>query len=392
MKKSKKKIRILTYHWVANNGAILQAYSLSNYLGDKLNNSVRIFDYRPLSLELYEIVKIFKIYPKLPLFNLKRLFRLRKFVDKNLPLDKKLFLIMGNLSRITKAVNKQKCNLIVVGSDNIWRISEEKHQPNFPNIYWLGDKITSKRISIAASAYNSSKDLITKNEKEIKDRLDSFDFIGVRDNYTYNLAKRLSANPGKVYKNCDPTFLFKIKKTKVKSRLEKMGIDFSCPIIGILIHGKEKLSRMIYKHYHKMGYQVVALSMYNKHADYNLGHLLNPFEWAEVFKYFNFCITDRFHGTIFCLKNHTPFVSIEPSKIGRIEEGKLYSLLNDFRLTENYFNIFGQGFSINKFLSSCELIEENWGDNQNKLIDKNIKKYVSQFNKYINKINKTIYE
>ena len=53
----------------------------------------------------------------------------------------------------------------------------------------------------------------------------------------------------------------------------------------------------------------------NRYADRYL-YDLNPFEWAGVFSYGSFLVTDYFHGTILGLKNGIPVLSIDSSKYG----------------------------------------------------------------------------
>ena len=166
------------------------------------------------------------------------------------------------------------------------------------------------------------------------------------------------------------------------------GIDLDKPILGILIYGKDDFSNKIRDYFKSKGYQIVALSMYNPYADLNLGHILDPFEWAEVFKYLTFCISDRFHGTIFCLKNKTPFVSIEP--IATLQkESKLYSLLNDFDMLQCYENIDEGTFDMDLFLDKCVELENSWNGYANKINSK-LEDMKNRNDDYIKKIKEVL--
>ena len=99
--------------------------------------------------------------------------------------------------------------------------------------------------------------------------------------------------------------------------------------------------------------------MYNPLVDYNLGDELNPAEWAEIFKYVDFCITDRFHGAIFCIKNNTPFIAIE-TKSTEKDRSKKYQLLKDFNILKfSYLDIFDKKYNSNEFNSKYDLILNN---------------------------------
>ena len=155
-------------------------------------------------------------------------------------------------------------------------------------------------------------------------------------------------------------FLYKNPPTNVADILVQHGINPDQPIIGFLFYGKPAISKALSHYYHSKGFQIVGLSMYNPYADVNLGHLLSPFEWVEAFKYLSFCVTDRFHGTIFCLRNKIPFISIEPYHPGTIQNSKIYSLLDDFNLTECYLDVYRDDFKIDNFLGFSEELRADW--------------------------------
>jgi polysaccharide pyruvyl transferase WcaK-like protein len=369
-----KKIRILTYHHVTNNGAVLQAYSLCNALEKKNNDyNVKILDYKSREVELGELLKIFKLYRKDPFFNFSRYFKFKKFIEKNLRLDKSVHGFQG-YNKIIEFLNSQNYDMLVVGSDVIWKIAERSLLPKFPNVYWLSNQISAPKIAYAASAYQSDVNLVNKYKGAIRDCLNAFNLIGVRDEFTMNLVKKCDINSDiPVLKIQDPTFLYGIKKTNVDRILTNSGIDLDKPILGILIYGNDKFSKSIRDYFKSKGYQIIALSMYNLYADLNLGHLLDPFEWAEIFKYLTFCITDRFHGTIFCLKNKTPFTCIEPRPLKSTNESKLYSLLNDFNMLECYSDLYSKNFDINEFFDKCSELLNVWDDQYKNKIEGKLK-------------------
>jgi len=354
-------VRILTYHSVTNNGAVLQAYSLSQALSRALGeHDVKIMDYLPGALRCNEFFKMFKPLPKVPLFYMKRYFLFRRFVRANLDLDRTMP-AGANLDRMVDFVDARDYRALVVGSDNIWRISEAALSPKFPNIYWLSERIKAKKIAYAASAYGSKPALVTRHRETLRRCLNSFDLIGVRDKFTLDLVQGCGIDPDiPVWEVPDPTFLYDIKETGAGQKLTDLGIDLDRPILGILIFGRAELSAKIRDYYKSRGYQIVALSMHNTCADLSLGHLLNPFEWAEVFKYLTFCITDRFHGTIFCLKNQTPFISIEPHPIDSVQKSKIYSLLSSVDVLEAYADADAGDFQADAFLARGAELLKTW--------------------------------
>lgn len=356
MKNKALKIRILTYHNVPNNGAVLQALSVVRLLSKIPNADVKIYDYTHPYIRMNELVKLFKFYPKTPFFNLRRKILFKKFINNNLPLSRALGGV--SLKSLENSINRDNPDLVVVGSDNIWRITDRCPNPSFPNIYWPSPAVKAKKISLSASAYGSEKKAVKYNRDLIRGILNEFRYLSVRDDFSYNL---ICEETNKyVDRLPDPTFYIDIPKTCVKEKLNRMGIDLDRPTVGILIYNNDPLSKGIYDYYSQKGYGILALSMYNQFADYNLGHLLDPFEWAEVFKYLKVVVTDRFHGCIFCLKNKTPFVAIEPGKSRNYENGKIYCLMKEFDLLHNYFYPYKNGFAPIDLLRRCDESMTKW--------------------------------
>lgn len=383
-------IRILTYHHVTNNGAVLQAYSLCRALDREFDgNSVQILDYIPKALSRSEFLKNFKPCRKPLFFYSQRYTMYNKFIKANLQLDNKLPKDKS-LESLIAFINSRNYDALIVGSDNIWRISQSKISPGFPNIYWLSDSIKTKKIAYAASAYKSDQLLINKYKSDIQRRLNSFDIIGVRDEFTLDMVKSCEINTSIPLQTVpDPTFLYELRRTNVEQILSDLGIDLHRPLLGILIYGKDSLSEKIRDYFKSKGYQILALSMHNPYADFNLGHILNPFEWAEAFRHLTFCITDRFHGTIFCLKNKTPFTSIEPAPLDSVSQSKIYSLLNDFGILDCYADVYKNDFNPNDFLDKCTELSNSWKKYE-KLIDHGLETMKTKSCDYIKKVIKVI--
>jgi polysaccharide pyruvyl transferase WcaK-like protein len=188
----------------------------------------------------------------------------------------------------------------------------------------------------------------------------------------------------------DPTFMYDIKPVGVQHKLSQIGIDFNRPILGILLFGHDILSQAIKSHYKSKGYQIVALSMYNPCADFNLGHVLDPFEWAETFRLLTFCITDRFHGAIFCLKNRTPFICLEKDTHLPKSQSKTYDLLSNFNLTRCHVNPLEEKFNSSNFLQHASEIEANWTKSLESVISSKIDAAKYRHQDFLRKIKREI--
>jgi hypothetical protein len=356
----KKKIGILTYHYIKNNGAALFATSLCLALREQLPEfDIGLVNYQSREIRIYELLKLGKVYRKAPLFNIRRYMKFKKFWARELYIDSDSPLVTNEQNMIDR-LSREEYVAVITGMD-VWNICDIRSLPKFPNIYWLPEPIRAKKIAYAASGYRSKDTMVKREMGRVKGLLNSFDLVGVRDEYTRDFVDVAAVDRGIAVEMVpDPTFLYEIKETGVGKVLRRKGIDLSKPILGILVFGKDEFSRQIRSYYKAKGFQIVALSMYNPFADVNLGHILDPHEWAGVFRYFTFCITDRFHGAIFCLKNSIPFVTIEPDPLPSLRQSKIHALLKEFELLDCYADVFQEGFAMRDFFEKGERLMNSW--------------------------------
>jgi polysaccharide pyruvyl transferase WcaK-like protein len=353
------KIRILSYHHIPNNGAFLYALALETWLRNVFAPAdVKTLDYRSLRLAAYEFLKWLKWMPGAPFFYARRGRMWERELQDHLNLDRDFPRLAG--SERLQHLFASRYDALVVGMD-VWCMINGTERPVFPNLYWLPEKLDIPKIAYGVSAYNSDRRLIEKFGGQIGEALDGFDVIGARDMFTYEMVQKYrQRKDGLVELIPDPTFILKRVPTRAAEKLAGLGVDLSRPTLGLLFYGDNRLSREIRKHYQHKGYQILALGMYNPAADINLGHVLTPLEWAETLGLMTFCISDRFHGTIFCLKNQTPFVCVEKERALPRQQSKVYDLLKTFNLEMCYHNPSDAGFDIRQFLALADEVESAW--------------------------------
>jgi len=217
------------------------------------------------------------------------------------------------------------------------------------------------KIAYGVSGYYSDLALIQRYSEQITGYLDDFEVIGARDRFTHGVVMehRLRSS-GLIERIPDPTFFCEFAGTGVEEKLTSLGVDFSRPLVGLMLFGDDELSRVICTYYKNKGCQILAMSMYNRFADINLGHLLTPFEWAETFRFLSFCFSDRFHGTLFCLKSGVPFICLEKERHLPITQSKIYDLLTDFGLMECYVNPADGDFNTTRMLQFSDELWMQW--------------------------------
>ncbi len=346
---------------MANYGQCIFEETLYRLLMNSLPSyDVRYLDYSPRNRYYHELLRAFKPHPNALTHNLKRYIQSERFHRRNVRIEKpSLFYPLG-YEKMVGFLRRRNYDALVT-TMVVWDISNLVELPRFPNIYWLSEKILSKKIAYAVSGHRSNIDLVQKNLSTIQRILGSYALIGVRDHLTWKIVLDSKVDQYvPVIKVPDPAFMFEKPLTDIRTILTTHNVDINQPVLGILLYGKPEFSKALCSFYRSKGFQTVALSMYNPYADINLGHLISPHEWADAFQYLSFCVTDRLHGTIFCLKNNIPFISIEPGTLETIDNSKIYSLLSDFDLFECYMDVLQVNFKMADFLERSEELRKAW--------------------------------
>ena len=344
-----KKIGIVTYHHVINDGAILQALAQQEaFQAVYPDYRVEIIDFRYKVIEGRERMDILKDLIKLrPSFLTKfRKYRLlKKFVRESLVLSSVRF-TSDSLTEISDYINSNY-DAVVVGSDEVWKVDHNKYSRPFPNLYWLPFPIKVKKIASAATANTLKVDKLSPGELELMRKLlEAFKLIGVRDRFTEDLVRDLKVKtPLRLMP--DPTFGLKLREEvfkKVERKFANFGIDLTKPIIALSLSSNivelGVLSKSLFEHFSRNKIQVVTIGQFNRYSHFNLAAELNPLEWAHAYRFFAMCITDRFHSTIFSIRNHVPFVSLDFSnRYQGSDFGKIADLLVRLGLENHHLRL-----------------------------------------------------
>lgn len=322
------RIGILTYQRSINYGAFLQSYCLAKYVNHIVGSraDVEIIDYTSkLSYQSYNRL-LYQGNYKINEWKKRIGFERSSFL---LPLSRE-YLCSDNLPDIEDFIRRQKYDVIIVGSDEVWKIDGMR---GFPTAYWLNfDLGKCKKMAYAVSSRTSLNKIDFQKKKYISDSVKKFCYLGARDPMTANLIEQLSGKTMEL--NCDPAFLLSFHYDKIAYR-EKLNKKYRLKkgqkLLGIMIPDS-KLVRRIRK---EMGKQYVIVALYDSHeeADINMSGI-NPFEWVKILGCLDFLITDRFHGTVFAIKMNIPFLAIETYDIR--ENSKLFYLLNANALDDHY--------------------------------------------------------
>ncbi|MEW5803028.1 MAG: polysaccharide pyruvyl transferase family protein [bacterium] len=327
-----KKIGLLTYFWDHNPGTFLQAYATLEALKKRFpKDHVELINYKLRKVPFTTALMHRK--PAELIEDLRRHYKYKDAQRKYLPLGSKS-LITWDYHEASHFIKSLKYDLIVVGSDTLLDFRPDHLKRGTAPVYWLHPGINAKKIMCGSSAKAWTYEELTKEQRTIlKGSIKDFDLLGVRDEATYNLMKALGGDDrSRLYKIPDPTFSFEIDYSFAESLVKKRKIDFSKPSVMLSLPEWYKPVHDLASYYRSRGFQIIKLE-FARYPDLCL-HGISPFEWAGVYRYFDLVITDRFHGTVFSLKNGTPVVSIICRKdlVTSTGNSKYYSLLEPFGL------------------------------------------------------------
>lgn len=346
------RIGILTFHRSVNNGAVMQCYSLCKRLQKEFPEAkVEVIDYHmPKIQESYQIslakflkVQTFKSFAWRILILLKnpnyiewQKTRNKVFSDSihELPLSEQ-FIFNDKPEELFEYIEGMY-DLVVAGSDAIWNYISR----GFPNPYFLSESITVPKMCYAASCYGLSYETIPKEQRNvIGEILNSYQFIGVRDDESENFARVMGCQR-KIVHTCDPTVFLDVddlpvEKSEIEAKLKKKGFSMTRRSIGVM--GDDAICRMVRQMYGKE-YQIVSLYNFCRQADVNL-HDFTPYEWAYVFRYLGITFTTFFHGTLLSLRNGVPVISIAlETEYSKNHTTKVEDFLKRIGLEECYFH------------------------------------------------------
>lgn len=353
------KICIITCHDVYNVGASLQVYALQNYL-QKCGYEVNIIDYKPDYLSgHYKFTSIDNPKYKKNIF-LKIFYILAKFPNrlKSMPLkktfdgfrDKYLNLTLKRYNSYEELKeNPPNADIYIAGSDQIWNtIFKNGRDPAF---YLDFGRNNIKRVSYAASF--ATEEIVPEYKQFVKNELEKFDMISVREISGIDILKNLSIYNG--VQVMDPVFLHE------QSFWNEMCVDIkSEPYLLLYDFDKNpeilKIAKKLARIYGLKIYSVFKIDGVDKHIK-NVG----PIEFISYIKNASYVVSNSFHGTCYSIIFEIPFVVIN-------RQENINTRMRDLLFL----------FDLQSRLISSE-------DEISNLIEINYKKVKQQLNEFVNK-------
>lgn len=284
------RIGILTYHRSHNYGAFLQAYSLVFRLKREFpDEQIELIDYNMLVAEkFYKKRIISENHGRTIIYNYRR-YRILEKCKNFLPVSEEK-LVSDDISDFQKFVNC-KYDLIVAGSDEIWRIPGFR---GFPNAYWLPGELGCLKISYAVSS--RIKAISVEDEKKIAGYLTEFSYIGVRDRATKKVLGNYTSK--RINYNCDPSFIGGVTGNPEKGKKllqNKFKVISDKKVLGLMLDVPEDAKRIK----KLLGENYTYISLYRKLPGTKAYPELTPFEWVDVISALDFLLRHIFMECVF---------------------------------------------------------------------------------------------
>lgn len=209
---------------------------------------------------------------------------------------------------------------IIVGSDQVWRPRYNTHIEDMFLKFCKSDNL--KRVAYAAS-FGCSTNEYTKSQMKICSKLlKKFHGVSVRETSGVSILNEFGRYDA--ISVLDPTLL--LGRSGFDEILPKDQIDQSAEkyLGAYILDNSSQIETMLKTKASKLGLnKIIRLE---ENTPY-----IGPIEWISTIKKASFFVTDSFHGTIFCLLYHIPFLTLINQNRGA---ERFHDLLNPLNLSK----------------------------------------------------------
>lgn len=310
------KIGILTYHKSHNYGALLQAIALRKVI-ERMGHEVYYVDYWPeYHKKTYAFYNPEYILHSNPLKTFKSLMRFILYSPYSLGRIRKFRKFIRNRIENHCENSANHFDLIVCGSDQIWRKQPGLNGKFNPTYFAAGGTNADNYISYAASMGIITTD--NKDKELLKEWLQKFNAVSVREESLKLLLDELKINSPKVV--ADPTLLLPKE------------------IWQSMLTGKEKRIRKKYLVYYTLQNDAFDIGTIQKYAEDNNLEIIwmmggagrksfekntitcaDPYDMMNLIANAEMVFTSSYHGLVFSIIFERQFVTSFTSNSGRAQ-------------------------------------------------------------------------
>lgn len=307
------KIGIMTFHWAANYGAILQAFALQQYLIG-LGHNVEVINYKPRKYD-FSIIRLMR-HPRSGI----KVFKSQVYNHrKNRILDKFRLSYLNQTERFISERQLQSIStnydIIISGSDQILNPSYTLNGEDHPTAaYFLNFCPNIKRIGYSVSF---GCDTYPSNAAYYATKwINNFDKISVREITGADVVRSLGYKDA-VTLTPDPTILYGRKLICDLPVKKNLTDDRVC------IYMLRTVLNVEYK-------KVIYID--DAHSPLSMS------EWLDAVCNSTLLITNSYHGTIMAILYNTPFVVVLDNEKDNPMNNRFYTLLEKLGLLDRICN------------------------------------------------------
>lgn len=305
--KDSMKVAIITYHYPANYGAVLQCLALQRVL-TKLDVDAEVLDYRPDSSRHLPFWRGWGIRKGQILGNLVKRWIKFRYADE---MERKFDEFRADYFKLSPRCSTKEevatladhYDVFVAGSDQVWHFAKE-------SVYFLdwGQPYSGKRISYAPCCGMLSQP--DGNRENIRKWIMNVDCLSVRNRFSHDLVHNLTGlNPEIV---ADPTLLVDLSDVACEMNLPCSEYILMYTLGEEIKGGHAKVIESIREKVGNLPVVAVVPSAHKPHRAPWADHVVyeaGPRGWLWLIENSAFIYTDSFHGVLFALNNSRPFLA-----------------------------------------------------------------------------------
>ncbi len=307
------KIGILTFHWSANHGAVLQTFATQEYLKKNHLSEVEVINYYPKKFEYSLLKALYTRKLRLIPSRIKELIknnRINKF-RSNLNLTKRYYSSRQLFGHPTNY------DIIFCGSDQIWNPNYVLHGEQGPTAVYFLDFAKKKTKKASLSASFGCTEYPENVKKIIKPYVEKLDFISVREKTGINILEKMGIN--NAVHTADPTSL--LSREEYLELCSGISNKNSSYVALCILRKQARKNKELIKNILSLC-NVKTVNIKNKSME----------KWLSGMRDAKMVVTNSFHCVMMCLKLHKPFVVITETGALAGMNDRLFSLLEHFNL------------------------------------------------------------
>lgn len=219
-------------------------------------------------------------------------------------------------------LNNESYKAFITGSDQVWAKSNSKERLNAVLLSFV--KNDNIKISYAAS-FGRSKIFDRYERSTFIKELETFSGISCREESGIGICREFGFRNSQLV--LDPTLLLTAQEWIKYLNLKDISNKGKRIFIYTLSNNDNRISSL-YNYFKSIGYDIDYLCS-SKYKDTLSNCELKIEEWIQKIREADFVITNSYHGTIFSVLFHTPFISLSREFVSRKKGGnnRMYSFL-----------------------------------------------------------------